>query len=347
MNGKEMPLVDVRNLSMHFRVGHRPYLIAGPKPRLRAVDGVSLSIYRGEIVGLVGESGCGKSTLGQAILQLYRPTGGDVFYDGVNLVELNSSRLRPIRRRMQIVFQDPFASLDPRMTVGRAVGEPLAIQGTAGGRKEIRERTDEALRTVGLLPGLRNRYPHEFSAGQRQRIAVARAIIGRPEFLVLDEPISSMDVSIQAQIINLLLELQESLGLTFLFISHDLRVVHHISDRVLVMYLGKIVELAGHAELYENPLHPYTEALFSAAPRLDTDKARISERIRLKGELPSPLRRPPGCAFEPRCPRRMDICRTVEPPLLAYDEGHLAACHAVESEIGPGRAVSSTAGVET
>jgi oligopeptide transport system ATP-binding protein len=295
---------------------------------VKAVDGVSFDIVKGETLGLVGESGCGKSTTGRAILQLYRPTAGDVIFDGENLPELKGEHLRRMRRRMQMIFQDPYASLNPRMTVGDIVGEPLVVHNISKG-KERRERVQELLRVVGLNPYFVNRYPHEFSGGQRQRIGVARALAVNPDFIICDEPISALDVSIQAQIINLLEDLQAEFNLTYLFIAHDLSVVRHISDRIAVMYLGKLVELTDRAELYENPLHPYTQALLSAVPIPDPLVEEQRQRVILEGDVPSPVNPPIGCNFSTRCPVVMDICKEQDPEFLDSGDGHWAACFRV------------------
>ncbi|HIQ05247.1 MAG TPA: ATP-binding cassette domain-containing protein, partial [Anaerolineae bacterium] len=282
-------------------------------------------IYKGETLGLVGESGCGKSTTGRAMLQLYRPTGGKVYFNGEDLTEMKGEQLRRKRREMQMIFQDPYASLNPRMTVGNIIGEPLEVHNIAKGR-EKRERVQELLRVVGLNPYFVNRYPHEFSGGQRQRIGVARALAVNPSFIVCDEPISALDVSIQAQIINLLEDLQAQFGLTYLFIAHDLSVVRHISDRVAVMYLGKIMEITDRSELYSNPLHPYTQALLSAVPIPDPVVEEKRQRIILEGDVPSPANPPKGCNFCTRCPRVMDRCREEEPSLKEVGGGHQVAC---------------------
>ena len=317
-------LLRVENLKMYFPI-LRGLIIQRKIGDIKAVDGVSFFIRRGETLGLVGESGCGKSTTGRAILQLYRPTGGHVYFEGKDLTRIKGKELRHMRRRMQMIFQDPYASLNPRMTVEAIVGEPLEVHGLAKG-KEKRERVQELLAQVGLNPYFINRYPHEFSGGQRQRIGIARALAVDPDFIVCDEPISALDVSIQAQIINLLQDLQEQRGLTYLFIAHDLSVVRHISDRVAVMYLGKIVELADRDELYENPLHPYTQALLSAVPIPDPDIEAKRQRIILEGDVPSPANPPKGCNFHTRCPRVMDICREKEPAFVDVGGHHFVAC---------------------
>jgi oligopeptide transport system ATP-binding protein len=320
-------LVEVTDLRMYFPIT-QGILVQRHIGDIKAVDGLSFSIRRGETLGLVGESGCGKSTTGRAILQLYRPTGGDVRFQGQSLVDLRGEALRRMRRNMQMIFQDPYASLNPRMTVGNIVGEPLEVHNLLTA-KERRERIQELLRIVGLNPYFVNRYPHEFSGGQRQRIGIARALAVQPEFIVCDEPISALDVSIQAQIINLLEDLQAQFGLTYLFIAHDLSVVRHISDRVAVMYLGKIVELTGRRELYENPLHPYTKALLSAVPIPDPQVEDKRQRIILEGDVPSPANPPSGCRFRTRCPWRIDVCAEVEPEWRDVGDGHWVACHRV------------------
>jgi oligopeptide transport system ATP-binding protein len=316
-------VVEVENLKMHFDAGGGGFLGLRPRQKVLAVDGVTFAIKQGETLGLVGESGCGKSTLGRTILQLHRPTAGQIRFKGQDLLRLERETLRTLRRHMQIIFQDPLSSLNPRMTVGNAIGEPIREHGLAAGRA-VRERVEELLKLVGLNPSFINRYPHEFSGGQQQRIGIARALSLSPEFIVCDEPVSALDISIQAQIVNLLEELQERLGLTFLFVSHDLRVVRHISDRVAVMYLGKVVEIAETDELYENPLHPYTKALLSAVPVVDVASKR--SRIILQGEVPSPINPPSGCHFRTRCPVAIDHCAQVEPELVSKSANHQVAC---------------------
>ncbi|RIK55999.1 MAG: peptide ABC transporter substrate-binding protein [Chloroflexi bacterium] len=328
-NGRGKSLLQVRDLKMHFPIT-RGIIFQRQVGAIKAVDGVDFSMVKGETLGLVGESGCGKSTTGRAILQLYRPTGGEVFFEGVDLTKTKGEDLRKMRRRMQMIFQDPYASLNPRMTVGSIIGEPLEVHNIGSGKKERQERVQELLKTVGLNPYFVNRYPHEFSGGQRQRIGVARALAVNPAFIVCDEPISALDVSIQAQIINLLEDLQDELGLTYLFIAHDLSVVRHISDRIAVMYLGKIVELADRDELYANPMHPYTQALLSAVPIPDPVVESQRRRIILEGDVPSPANPPKGCNFCTRCPRVMDICREQEPPFKEYAPGHYTACFLYE-----------------
>ncbi|GIV75929.1 MAG: ABC transporter ATP-binding protein [Litorilinea sp.] len=323
--GKGEPLLTVKDLKMHFPIT-RGIIFQRQVGAIKAVDGISFQMYRGETLGLVGESGCGKSTTGRAILQLYRPTGGQVIFEGKDLTATKGEELRRMRRRMQMIFQDPYASLNPRMTVGSIVGEPLEVHGIGSSRKERQERVQELLKIVGLNPYFVNRYPHEFSGGQRQRIGVARALAVNPAFIVCDEPISALDVSIQAQIINLLEDLQDELNLTYLFIAHDLSVVRHISDRIAVMYLGKIVELADRDELYNNPMHPYTQALLSAVPIPDPAIERQRKRIILEGDVPSPANPPKGCNFCTRCPRVMDICREKEPAFTDLGNNHYVAC---------------------
>jgi peptide/nickel transport system ATP-binding protein len=306
---------------------------------VKAVDGVSLGIQRGETVGLVGESGCGKSTIGRAILRLYTPTAGRIVFDGRDITGLKENQIRPLRARMQMVFQDPFASLNPRHSVGRIVGEPYRVHENAG-RRTVARRVEELLRVVGLPPDAASRYPHEFSGGQRQRIGIARALAVQPDFIVADEPVSALDVSIQAQIINLLETLQDEFDLTYLFIAHDLAVVRHVSDRIAVMYLGKIMEVSPAADLYENPLHPYTISLLSAVPIPDPVVERDRKPILLAGDLPSPANPPPGCRFHTRCPYVQPTrCRDEEPPLRRLRDGHTVACHWAEriraGEISP------------
>lgn len=325
MNQKNDVLVRVKGLKMYFPIT-QGVIFQRRIGDIRAVDGISFNVRRRETLGLVGESGCGKSTTGRAILQLYRPTAGDVEFDGQSLVKMKGEPLRRMRRRMQMIFQDPYASLNPRMTVGNIIGEPLDVHNIMSSR-ERRERVQELLQIVGLNPYFVNRYPHEFSGGQRQRIGVARALAVRPEFIVCDEPISALDVSIQAQIINLLEELQEEFGLTYLFIAHDLSVVRHISDRVAVMYLGKLVELTDRATLYENPLHPYTKALLSAVPIPDPVVEDQRRRTILKGEVPSPANPPSGCNFHTRCPSKLPVCDQVDPEWQDVGGGHWVACH--------------------
>ncbi|MBA2363609.1 MAG: dipeptide ABC transporter ATP-binding protein [Chloroflexia bacterium] len=318
-------LLDVRDLVMHFPLT-KGIILQRKVGAVQAVDDISITVRKGETIGLVGESGCGKSTAGRAILQLYKPTSGQVLYEGRDLTKLGSTEMRRMRRHLQMIFQDPYASLNPRMTVGNIVGEPLQIHKITTNNKERNERVQDLLKVVGLNPYFANRYPHEFSGGQRQRIGIARALAARPSFVVADEPVSALDVSIQAQVVNLLEELQDEYNLTYLFISHDLSVVRHIADRVAVMYLGKIVEVADRNALYENPLHPYTKALLSAVPIPDPKIERKRERIILTGDVPSPINPPSGCRFHTRCPYVMDVCKEKIPPLLKQTEGHEVAC---------------------
>ena len=317
-------LLDVRNLVKHFTVGGG--LFGGPPGLVRAVEGVSFTLNRGETLGLVGESGCGKTTTGRCILQLERPTSGQVLFEGRDLTTLDQSELRAVRRRVQVIFQDPYSSLNPRMTVGEIIGEPLGVHGLVKGAGARRDRVRDLLRHVGLLPQHAGRYPHQMSGGQRQRVGIARALAMEPALIICDEPVSALDVSIQAQIINLLEDLQAEFGLTYLFIAHDLAVVRHISDRVAVMYLGKIVEMADRKTLYDDPLHPYTRALLSAVPIPDPELEARRERVVLRGEVPSPLNPPPGCVFHPRCPIAIDRCRQVVPELREVKPGHWGAC---------------------
>ena len=321
------PLLEVEGLTMHFPI------MAGVFRRqvgtVRAVDGIDFSIREGETLGLVGESGCGKSTVARTILRLYEPTAGSVRFRGEDIARLDGERLRRLRRRMQMVFQDPQASLNPRMTVGSIVGEPLLEHGIGAGGELVR-RVEALLESVGLEPGFANRYPHEFSGGQRQRIGVARALALEPDLIICDEPIAALDVSIQAQVVNLLEELQQRLGLTYLFISHDLGMVRHIADRVAVMYLGKIVELGSSDTLYHEPLHPYTRALMSAAPVHDPEIEAKRERIILHGDVPSPADPPSGCPFHTRCPLAVPECATRAPEWRELRPGHRVACHLAE-----------------
>ncbi|OGQ23648.1 MAG: peptide ABC transporter substrate-binding protein [Deltaproteobacteria bacterium RIFCSPHIGHO2_02_FULL_60_17] len=325
-----MSLLEIHNLKKYFPVGAG--LFSRHKGEVRAVDGVSLTVEEGETLGLVGESGCGKSTLGRTILRLIEPTAGEVRFQGKNVLSLSQRQLRDMRREMQIIFQDPYASLNPRMRVGEIIGEGLEIHDIAKGKKK-RARVMELLNQVGLREEHYDRYPHEFSGGQRQRIGIARALAVNPKFIVADEPVSSLDVSIQAQIINLLQELQEKMHLTYFFISHDLRVVEHISHRVAIMYLGKIVEIANSETIYRDAKHPYTRALLSAVPIPDPNRKK--ERIILEGDVPSPVNPPPGCSFHPRCAYREDICDKVEPKLEFGAGGHGVSCHV----FGPGKRI--------
>ncbi|NER81862.1 MAG: dipeptide ABC transporter ATP-binding protein [Leptolyngbya sp. SIO1D8] len=321
-------LIRVEDLKVHFPV-MQGILWQQKVGSVKAVDGVTFDIHHGETLGLVGESGCGKSTTGKAILQLEPLTAGKIYFEATELTRISGERLRQQRREMQMIFQDPYASLNPRMTVGDIVGEPLEVHGLATGQ-EKRDRVAHLLQTVGLNPKFVTRYPHEFSGGQRQRIVIARALAVNPKFIVADEPIAALDVSIQAQVVNLMQQLQAELGLTYLFIAHDLSVVRHISDRVAVMYLGKIVELADRVSLYENPLHPYTQALLSAVPIPDPVIEAKRERIILQGDVPSPTQPPQGCRFHTRCPHVMDACRhDPEPVFKDTGTGHYVACHLV------------------
>lgn len=323
-------LMEINDLQMHFPITEG-IIFQHKVGAVKAVDGLNFTIKKGETLGMVGESGCGKSTTGRAILQLYRPTGGQVIYKGQDLTKLSGEEMRKMRRKIQIIFQDPYASLNPRMTVGNIIGEPLEVHGLAKGKAK-QDRVRELLRTVGLNPNYINRYPHEFSGGQRQRIGIARALAVEPEFIVADEPVSALDVSIQAQVVNLLEDLQDKFGLTYLFIAHDLSVVRHISDRIAVMYLGKMVELADRNDLYEKPMHPYTKALLSAIPVPDPLLEEKRKRIILEGDVPSPINPPSGCHFRTRCPLAQEICKE-EPPFVEHRPGHFAACHFAEKAL--------------
>ncbi len=315
-------LVEVKKLRKFFPV--RTHFFAREKLFVQAVNNVSLTIKRGETLGLVGESGCGKSTLGRLILRLEEPTAGEIYFEGENILQFNAERLRQMRRQMQIIFQDPYSSLNPRKTVGSIIGEPLIIH-KIGTKKEQEERVRYLMEVVGLRPEHINRYPHEFSGGQRQRIGIARALALNPKLIIADEPVSALDVSIQAQVLNLLEDLQDEFHLTYLFIAHDLSVVEHISDRVAVMHLGRIAELAKSEELYRNPKHPYTQALLSANPVPDPTLER--QRVILQGEVPSPINPPPGCNFHTRCPQRFDLCDQAIPELKEVELDHWVACH--------------------
>ncbi len=320
-------LIEVRNLVKYFPVT-RGLIVARHVADVKAVDGVSFVIRKGETLGLVGESGSGKTTVGKCLLRLYRPTSGEIIFEGVDLGKLDQEKLRALRVKMQPIYQDPYSSLNPRHTVAEIISEPLIVHGLASGRK-ARERVDELLQMVGLDPDFAERYPHMFSGGQRQRIGVARAIATRPDFIVCDEPVSALDVSIQSQIVNMLDDLKSQLKLTLLFISHDLSVVRHISDRIAVMYLGRIVELAPSRTLYDEPLHPYSQALLSAVPIPDPEIEEKRKRIILKGEIPSPLNPPSGCTFHPRCPVAIDICSRLVPEFREI-RGRWVACHLVK-----------------
>ena len=320
------PLLTVQDLSVHFQMGGG-LLSRRPAATLKAVDGVSFDLRPGETLGLVGESGCGKSTLGRAVLRLLPMTKGRVVWLGRNLRELSTEEMRRQRREMQIIFQDPLASLNPRMTVGEIIAEPLKTFEPGLGKAETKQRVQAMMARVGLLPQQVNRYPHELSGGQCQRIGIARAMINGPKLIVCDEPVSALDVSIQAQIVNLLMDLQRETGMALIFISHNLAVVRHISHRIMVLYLGKVVELADRDELYRNPRHPYTQALISAVPIPDPDLERARRRMVLTGDLPSPLAPPSGCPFRTRCPKATEICAREMPPLLPIGPGHEVACH--------------------
>jgi peptide/nickel transport system ATP-binding protein len=329
--GANGDLLEVENLKVWFPI-KSGILLDRHVGDVRAVDDVTFQIRRGETLGLVGESGCGKSTVGRALLRLYKPTAGRIVFDGQDITELSEAEMRPLRRRMQIVFQDPFASLNPRHSVARIVGEPLKVHGLGGGRKMLSAKVQRLLERVGLPADAASRYPHEFSGGQRQRIGLARALALNPDFVVADEPVSALDVSIQAQIVNLMEELQSEFGLTYLFIAHDLAIVRHISTRIAVMYLGSIVEISAADELYANPLHPYTISLLSAVPIPDPEVERQRRAILLAGDVPSPANPPPACRFHTRCPYVQPTrCREDAPPLRAVDgSGHLVACHWAE-----------------
>jgi len=321
--GSVRPLLEVRDLKKFFPI--RRGLFSGVSGWVRAVDGVSLHVSPGETLALVGESGSGKTTTGRCVLRLLEPTSGSVRFDGIDLLSLKAREMRRMRRQIQVVFQDPYASLNPRMRVGTIVREPLDIHRQGAGRKDRDERVAALLRRVGLDPAMRDRYPHEFSGGQRQRIGVARALALEPRLIVADEPVSALDVSVQAQVVNLLIDLQEELGVAYLFIAHDLAVVERIADRVAVMYLGRIVEVASREEIFRNPLHPYTRALLQAIPIPDPSRAR--ERQPLRGDLPSPAHPPSGCRFHTRCPSAVEACPRIDPPLVEVSPGHWVACH--------------------
>ncbi|HXH25407.1 MAG TPA: ABC transporter ATP-binding protein [Vicinamibacterales bacterium] len=327
--GDGQPLVQVRNLKKFFPVTEG-VIFSKTVAEVKAVDGVSFDIRRGETLGLVGESGCGKTTTGRCILQLERPTAGEILFDGVDLTKLDAKALRPMRRRMQVIFQDPYSSLNPRMTVGEILAEPMYVHGIEPNRKAREERVRYLLSVCGLSPRFAERYPHEMSGGQRQRVGIARALSLNPEFIICDEAVSALDVSIQAQVINLLEDLREQFSLTYLFIAHDLSVVRHICHRVAVMYLGKVVELAETDELFDHPLHPYTRALLSAVPVPDPEIEAQRERRVVQGEVPSPMNPPSGCVFHPRCPLAVETCPRLVPALREVRPGHWVACTEVE-----------------
>ncbi|CCU78015.1 Oligopeptide transport ATP-binding protein OppF (TC 3.A.1.5.1) [Halanaerobium saccharolyticum subsp. saccharolyticum DSM 6643] len=319
-------LLEVKNLKKYFPV--KAGIFKKTVAHVKAVDDISFAVKEGETLGLVGESGCGKSTTGRTILRLLEATAGEVIFEGKSVMDLDKKQMRAIRRDMQIIFQDPYASLNPRMTVADIVGEPLDIHKLAKNKKERNEKVREILENVGLGAEYMHRYPHEFSGGQRQRIGVARALAVDPKLIIADEPVSALDVSVQAQVVNLLQDLQKEFGLTYLFIAHDLSVVKHISDRVAVMYLGKIVELTDKKELFKNPMHPYTQSLLSAIPEADPKKKK--DRIILEGDVPSPVDPPSGCRFHPRCPKAFEPCSVKEPEFKEYGDGHFAACHLLD-----------------
>jgi oligopeptide transport system ATP-binding protein len=319
-------VLRVRNLKVHFPIT-TGVIARRQVGMVKAVDGVSFSVARGETLGLVGESGCGKSTTGLAVLRMLDITSGTVEFEGEDITTHDRGRMRPIRRKMQMVYQDPYGSLNPRMKVADIVGEPLVVHGLANDGDKYRARVAELLQMVGLLPDMAERYPHEFSGGQRQRIGIARALALEPTLLICDEPVSALDVSIQAQVVNLFMELQERLGLTYIFIAHDLSVVRHISNRIAVMYLGRIVEIATRDHLYKDPLHPYTQALLAAIPIADPELEAARGQQIISGEIPSALRPPPGCRFHTRCPRAMDVCKEIDPPMRELADGRTVACH--------------------
>ncbi|GIH24769.1 hypothetical protein Aph01nite_30790 [Acrocarpospora phusangensis] len=333
------PLLSVQGLEKHFPVTKG--LLQRQVGAVKAVDGVSFDVFKGETLGLVGESGCGKTTTGRLITRLIEPTGGKVVFDGHDITHMSQGRIRPLRREMQMIFQDPYSSLNPRHTVGAIVGAPFKIQGVQT-EHGIKKAVQDILALVGLNPEHYNRYPHEFSGGQRQRIGIARTLALKPKLIIADEPVSALDVSIQAQVVNLLEDLQSELDLTYVVIAHDLSVVRHISDRVAVMYLGKLVELADRKALYETPMHPYTNALLSAVPIPDPKRRQGRERIRLQGDVPSPLNPPPACRFHTRCWKAQEICKVEEPPLLQLAPGHQVACHFPENAPAAGGTAEGT-----
>lgn len=327
---EQTKLLEIKDLKKHFSVKKSGL---GKNQMVKAVDGITIDIYKGETLGLVGESGCGKTTFGRTTIRLYEPTSGSIIYDGKTIYDSEkkiAEKMLPYRRKMQIIFQDPSASLDPRMTVGEIVGEALDIHKLCSGKADRTARINELLEKVGLNTEHSNRFPHEFSGGQQQRIGIARALAVEPEFIVCDEPISALDVSIQSQVVNMLEDLQEQLGLTYLFIAHDISVVRHISDRIGVMYLGNMVELAESYELYRNPIHPYTKTLMSAVPIPDPEATRSRDRLLLEGDIPSPMNPPSGCKFHTRCPYATDRCKQEVPEFKEYGSGHFAACHMLE-----------------
>ena len=326
---KQEVLLEVKNLKKYFTINSG--LFGGNTEYVKAVDDISFTINKGETLGLVGESGCGKSTTGRTLIRLYDVTGGEIVFDGAEIGQMTEAELKPYRKKIQMIFQDPYASLNSRMTVADIIGEPLDIHGIASGEAR-QERIYELLHTVGLSKDHASRYPHEFSGGQRQRIGIARALAVNPDFIICDEPISALDVSIQAQVVNMLEDLQKEYGLTYLFIAHDLSMVKHISDRIGVMYLGKMAEIADSAKLYEEPKHPYTQALLSAIPIPDPEVTRKTERIILEGDVPSPLNPPSGCRFRTRCRYAMDRCSTEEPQLKDTGDGHMVACHLMDEK---------------